>query len=79
MHEQINLFSDNNGDYVLPNKKIRLIELFSGIGAQAKALEFLKELKIVDFESWRTCDWSIKSNQQYCLIHKTMTKDLQEN
>lgn len=46
-------------------KPIRLIELFSGIGAQAKALENLG----ANFESWRTCDWAVPSIHAYAAIH----------
>lgn len=47
------------------SKKIRLIELFSGYGSQALALKYLA----VDFESWRTCEWAVKSIQAYKDIH----------
>jgi DNA (cytosine-5)-methyltransferase 1 len=47
------------------DKPIRLIELFSGIGAQAKALENLG----ANFESWRTCDWAVPSIHAYAAIH----------
>lgn len=46
-------------------KKVRLIELFSGYGSQALALKYLG----VDFESWRTCEWAVKSIQAYKDIH----------
>lgn len=46
-------------------KHIRLIELFCGIGAQAKAMEILN----ADFEHWRTCEWSIHSIIAYNAIH----------
>jgi len=48
------------------NSKIRLIELFGGIGAQSKALEVLG----ADFESWRVCEWSAQSIVAYNAIHK---------
>lgn len=50
---------------LVPKKKIRLIELFSGYGSQALALKYLG----VDFESWRTCEWAVKSIQAYKDIH----------
>lgn len=46
-------------------KRIRLIECFAGIGAQAKALETLG----ADFEHWRTVEWSIHSIIAYNAIH----------
>ena len=61
------------------NRKIRLIELFSGVGAQAKSLEILG----VKFEHWKTCEWAYNSIIAYNAIHmkdktdyaKDMTKE----
>lgn len=60
-------------------KPIRLIELFSGIGAQASALERLK----INFEHWKTSDWEVNAVASYNAIHikdntdysKTLTKE----
>ena len=46
-------------------KPIRLIELFSGIGAQASALERLG----VDFTHWKTSDWEVNAVASYKAIH----------
>lgn len=65
MNEQMSLFE---ASYEKPKhlpKHIRLIELFAGIGAQAKALEILG----ADFEHWRTCEWSWQSITAYNAIH----------
>lgn len=64
MHEQMDLFSASYEKPRLP-KHIRLIELFAGIGAQAKALEILG----CDFEHWLTCEWSWQSITAYNAIH----------
>lgn len=64
MHEQMDLFSASYDKPRLP-KHIRLIELFAGIGAQAKALEILG----CDFEHWLTCEWSWQSITAYNAIH----------
>lgn len=48
------------------DKPIRLIELFAGIGAQAKALECLG----AKFESHRVVEWSAHSILAYNAIHK---------
>ena len=64
MQEQLNLFAASYEKPELP-KKIRLIEFFAGIGAQAKALEILG----ADFENWRTCEWSWQSILAYNAIH----------
>lgn len=62
--EQLDLFASSYEPFK-PKGRIRLIELFAGIGAQAKALENLG----VDFVSHRVCEWngyspSGKSNNQ---------------
>ena len=49
------------------HNKVRLIELFSGIGAQAKALERLG----VDFDYWRACDIDKYAVASYNAIHGT--------
>lgn len=46
-------------------KKIRLIELFSGIGSQASALKRLG----VDFEHWKTSDWGVNAVASYHALH----------
>ena len=47
------------------DKPIRLIETFSGIGAQALALKYLG----VHFENWITSDWDITATKAYHAIH----------
>lgn len=48
------------------DKPIRLIELFAGIGAQAKALERLG----VDFEHYKISEWEVNATASYKAIHK---------
>lgn len=48
-------------------KPVRLIELFAGIGAQAKALENLG----VPFEHWRICEIEKHAVASYNAIHGT--------
>ena len=62
--EQINLF--NYPEYKI-NKPVRLIELFAGIGAQAKALERLG----VNFEHYRVCEFDKFAIKSYNAIHGT--------
>lgn len=66
MIEEIDLFS-----YVMPKfkitKKIRLIELFAGIGSQAKALRNLG----VDFEHWFVCEIDKYAIKSYNAVHDT--------
>ena len=49
------------------NKPIRLIELFAGIGSQAKALKNLG----VEFEHHRVCEWDKYAIQSYNAVHGT--------
>lgn len=46
-------------------KPIRLIELFSGYGSQALALNYLG----VEFEHWKIAEWNYKSCYAYKSIH----------
>ena len=62
--EQISLF--NYPKYKI-NKPVRLIELFAGIGAQAKALERLG----VNFEHYRVCEFDKFAIKSYNAIHGT--------
>ena len=45
--------------------KIRLIELFAGVGSQAMALRNIG----ADFEMWVTCEWWVQPNASYKAIH----------
>lgn len=49
------------------DKPIRMIELFSGYGSQALAMKYLG----VNYESYKTCEWAVKSIQAYKDIHFT--------
>ena len=48
------------------NSMFKVVETFSGIGAQAKALSRIGK----DFEIINTCDWDINAIISYCRIHK---------
>ncbi len=65
MNSQISLF-DGSVQFVV-DKPVRLIELFAGIGSQAKALERLG----VDFEHWRICEFDKYAVCAYNAIHGT--------
>lgn len=47
------------------NKPIRLISLFSGYDSQLLALKYLG----TNVESWRTCEWAVKSIQALKDLH----------
>lgn len=72
-HDQLDLFGQSLPDFK-PKGKLRLIELFAGIGAQSKALENLG----VEFASQRVCEWSWKSIIGYNAIHKRDFSDHSE-
>lgn len=63
--EQINIFSSANPFKV--DKPIRLIELFAGIGSQAKALKNLG----ADFEHYRICEFDKYAVASYNAVHGT--------
>ena len=59
-------FMDGQAEFAY-NNKIRLIELFAGIGSQAKALERLG----ADFEHYRVCEFDKYAVQSYNAVHGT--------
>lgn len=71
---EIDLFSWNLEPKKI-KKKVRLIELFAGIGAQAKSLELLG----VDFEHYKIVEWAVPSIIAYNSIHKKDTTNYSEN
>lgn len=68
MYSNISMF-DGSTPYKI-TKPVRLIELFAGIGAQAKALENLG----IDFEHYRICEFDKYAVQSYNAIHGTNFK-----
>lgn len=56
------------------NKPIRLIELFAGIGSQAKALQNIG----ANFEHWRVCEFDEHAIRSYNAVHGTnfVTSDI---
>lgn len=62
---QIGMF--DGAKLFINNKPIRLIELFGGIGYQAKALENLN----IEFEHYRMCDFDKYAVQSYNAVHGT--------
>jgi len=53
--------------FYVVDKPIRLIELFAGIGSQAKRMERLG----LDFETYRVCEWDKYCISSYNAIHGT--------
>ena len=64
MNEQLSLFDTLWETYKI-KKPIRLIELFAGYGSQHLALKYLG----ANFESWKICEWALKSIQAYKDLH----------
>ena len=60
--------------FFINDKPIRLIELFAGIGSQAKALTNLG----INFEHWRICEFNERAILSYNAIHGThfVTSDI---
>lgn len=67
-------------EYISPTFKIdrhvRLIEMFAGIGSQAKALENLG----VDFEHWKVIEFDKHAMDSYNAVHGTkfQTSDIRD-
>lgn len=65
MFEQMDLFAETKEKFKL-DKPILLIELFGGIGSQAKALEILG----IPFKHHKLVEWAYNSYVMYNLIHQ---------
>lgn len=50
-------------------RKFGMVELFSGIGAQAKAFSRVAKRRNVEFSTLKTCEWDIHAIIAYFLIH----------
>lgn len=78
----MNLFTANNLTYKI-TKPIRLIELFAGIGAQAKALENIgatfEHYKICEFDKYAVCSYNAIHNTNFTTsdITKIHSEDLE--
>ena len=75
MIEEYDLFSYSTPRFKI-DKPIRLIELFAGIGSQAKALENIG----TDFVHWKVIEWDKYAIASYNAIHGTNfeTSDIQK-
>ena len=73
--EEFDLFSFSTPKFKI-DKPVRLIELFAGIGSQAKALERLG----VNFTHHRVVEWDKYAMASYNAIHQTNfeTSDIQK-
>ena len=70
-HQQMTLFGEMYEKYTI-KKPIKLTTLFSGIGAQEKALELLG----ANFEIHKTCEWAVPSIKAYKAIHSSFLKNM---
>lgn len=77
MEQQIDLFSFQSPKFKI-DKPIRLIELFAGIGAQAKALENLgvnfEHYKIVEFDKYAIKSYNAVHGTDFPVMDITQTK-----
>lgn len=51
--------------------RIRLIELFAGVGSQCSALKRIN----ANFESWKISEWEVNATRSYSAIHSNDDKD----
>ena len=65
--EQLSMFDILYDEFKIKNK-IRLIELFAGIGSQAMALRELG----ADFEHYKISEWEVSADASYNAIHNKM-------
>ena len=54
---------------------INIVELFSGIGSQAKAFERLSKKKNIEIKVLKTCEWDVHAIVAYDYIHNGPTLD----
>lgn len=66
MNDQMSIFEHSLPKFRI-NKPIRLIELFAGIGSQAKALRNLG----ADFETYKAIEWDKYAMASYNVVHGT--------
>lgn len=66
MSEQLTIFDELYPRFKI-DKHVRLIELFAGIGSQAKALQRLG----IDFEHWRAIEIDKFAMRSYNAVHGT--------
>ena len=50
---------------------MKVVELFSGIGSQAKALSNISETKGIKFDVLKTCEWNVHAFVAYNFIHNS--------
>lgn len=76
MIEEIDLFSYSTPKFHIGGRKVRLIELFAGIGSQYAALKRLG----VNVEPWKVVEWDKYAIASYNAVHGTnaTTTDIQK-
>ncbi len=67
MIEEFDLFSYSVPKFHIGNKRIRLIELFAGIGSQYAALKRIG----ANVESWRCIEWDKYAMASFNAVHGT--------
>ena len=51
--------------------KMKVVEMFSGIGSQAKALSRILKTRRVEFDVLKTCEWNVHAFVAYNFIHNS--------
>ena len=77
MVEQLTLWGEIYPYFHIKNK-LRLIELFAGVGSQMSAVETLFNKDTTKYESWKICEWAYNSYCAYNSIHIKDFKDYSE-
>ena len=70
MSEQIDLFENVLPKFHIGKRKVRMIELFAGIGSQYLAMKRIG----ANVESWRVVEWDKYAIASYNAIHGTNYK-----
>lgn len=66
--QQLTLWGELYPYFHIKNK-LRLIELFAGVGSQMSAIEVLFNKDTTKYESWKICEWAYNSYCAYNSIH----------
>jgi len=78
MYEQMTLWGEILPFFTIKNK-LRVIELFGGVGSQISAVEQLFNKDTSKYEHWKLCEWAYNSYCAYNSLHVKDFKDYSEN
>ena len=78
MAQQMSIFDFMYEKYK-PKRKLRIIELFAGVGSQYKALKEITKNTDYEVKSYKICEWAVPSIKAYNSIHIKDTNDYSIN